>query len=331
MVAVAATTLESSTTTARGEHTLTLTITSIREEADGVRSITLANADGAPLPTWQPGSHIDITVAEGLTRQYSLCSDPSDLSHYRIGVLREPTSRGTSEYIHSTLAEGDTVTIVGPRNNFALAPAKRYIFIAGGIGVTPILPMVAAAAASGADYQIVYGGRRRDSMAFVSELAAHGENFVIWPEDEKGLIDLPGLLGEVQDDTLIYTCGPGPLLGAVENFSSHWPTGALHLERFTPKEIIVTDQLDEFEVELQASGITLTIGHDTTILEAAKDAGVDVFYSCAEGTCGSCETAIIEGEADHRDSVLSAAEQAENTCMMICVSRSKCPKLVLDL
>ncbi|GAA3886406.1 PDR/VanB family oxidoreductase [Leifsonia kafniensis] len=327
------TNLTTEVTTATGSHSevsFMLAITLIDTVADGVRALTLTSADGAALPAWTPGSHIDITVG-GLTRQYSLCSNPDDDSSWRIAVLREPQSRGGSEFVHSALSVGDTVAVTGPRNHFTLQPAERYIFIAGGIGITPLIPMVAEAQRSGAEYTLVYGGRQRASMAFLEELSAHGERLVVWPEDEKGRIDLAGLLGESQADTLIYTCGPAPLLNAVEERSAHWPTGAVHMERFAPKKFEQAASLDEFEVELEASGLTLTVGPGVSILQAARDAGVDVFTSCEEGTCGSCETAIISGEADHRDSVLSPAEQAENTCMMICVSRSKCAKLVLDL
>lgn len=324
-------TVEETTTAPSPESSHSLTVIRIDEAAEGVRSLVLASADGSPLPPWTPGSHIDVTVGDDITRQYSLCSSPAEVGEWRIAVLREPVSRGGSEYVHDTLAVGDEVTIHGPRNHFALHDARRYIFIAGGIGITPIVPMVAAAAQAGVDFTLVYGGRKRSSMAFLEELSIYGDHLIVWPEDEKGLIDLPGLLGEVHDDTLIYTCGPAPLLNAVEARSAHWPAGALHMERFAPKVFAEPVALDQFEVELRATGVTLTVGPGQSILQKAREAGVDVFTSCEEGTCGSCETAIVEGEADHRDSVLSPAEQAENSCMMICVSRSKCAKLVLDL
>lgn len=313
------------------ETMLMLTVTSISAAADGVRVLTLTGPEGADLPSWSPGSHIDLTMPTGITRQYSLCSNPEDTSEWRVAVLREPKSRGGSEFIHNTLAEGDVVTVHGPRNHFTLETARRYIFIAGGIGITPILPMVAEAHRIGAEFSLVYGGRQRSSMAFLNELAVYGDRLAVWPEDEKGRIDLPGLLDVAEDDTLIYTCGPAPLLNAVEERSAHWPEGALHMERFAPKVFEEPASVDEFQVELQESGLLLTVGPGQSILQVARDAGVDVFTSCEEGTCGSCETPIIEGEADHRDSVLSPAEQAANTCMMICVSRANCAKLVLDL
>ncbi|MGP6170043.1 PDR/VanB family oxidoreductase [Microbacterium sp. A196] len=315
------------------ELTRTLSVARIDEVADGVRAVTLAAVDGSDLPAWTPGAHIDVLLGNGIVRQYSLSSDPYDLSSYRIGVLREPASRGGSEYVFTELALGDQIEITGPRNNFALTDASSYIFIAGGIGVTPVLAQAREAKRLGREYVLVYGGRSRASMGFLDELAAeHGDRLQVWPQDEKGIIDLPSLLGTPREDTKVYCCGPAPLLGAVEEQCTTWAREALHIERFVPKIVEASDDaVDEFEVELSASGLTVHVGADQSILQAAMDAGVDVFFSCQEGTCGSCETPIIEGEADHRDSVLSEAEQEENTCMMICVSRAKCPRLVLDL
>jgi ferredoxin-NADP reductase len=207
------------------------------------------------------------------------------------------------------------------------------VFIAGGIGITPILTMVAAANARGADWQLLYGGRRRTSMAFLDELAAYGERVRIYPEDEEGLLPLGSFLAPSREDTLIYCCGPEPLLVAVEGWAGSWPAGSLHFERFKaklPAEAPPT-AIETFEVVLQRSGMTVTVPPDKSILEVVEAAGVYSLSACREGVCGTCEQSVLEGEPDHRDSVLTPAERKTNEVMMICVSRSCTPRLVLDL
>lgn len=315
------------------EPVLPLRVSAIEQVAPLVRVIILETVDGAALPPWAPGAHVDVTVADGLTAQYSLASDPEDRSAWRIAVLREQESRGTSEYIHAHLGVGDVVSVSHPRNHFELAPAPRYVFIAGGIGVTPILPMARAARRGGAEYSILYGGRSRGDMAFLTELQSHGERLTIWPEHELGYPDLTAILAEPRPDTLVYCCGPTGLLDAVEQHMTRWPAGSLHVERFKPRDSsdVPQDADVTFEVEFAMTGVTAQVPPGRSILEVAQDAGIDVFFSCREGTCGSCETPILEGEADHRDSVLNAAEQAAGECLMICVSRAKSARLVLDL
>ncbi|WP_460071144.1 PDR/VanB family oxidoreductase [Streptomyces sp. YKOK-I1] len=295
--------------------------------ADGVLALTLRHPLGEPLPAWEPGAHIDVLLGPDLERQYSLCGDPSDRSAWRIGVLREPDGRGGSAYVHEQLGQGAKVRVRGPRNHFALRPAPRYRFIAGGIGITPVLPMVAAAEAAGAEWTLLYGGRSRASMAFTGELARYGDRVTVAPQDETGLLDLGSVLDGLSGGTLVYCCGPGPLLDAVE---ARCPAGALHLERFQPKEQ-QTGEDAEFEVELAQSGRTLTVAPGVSVLDTVRAAGVEVLYSCAEGTCGTCETDVLEGTPDHRDSVLSAEEREAGETMMICVSRCAGRKLVLDL
>jgi ferredoxin-NADP reductase len=205
------------------------------------------------------------------------------------------------------------------------------VFIAGGIGITPMLPMVAAAEAAGSTWELLYGGRRRTSMAFVDELAAYGDRVTLWPQDEAGLLDLDALLGAPRADTLVYACGPEPLLAAVEQRCAGWPHGALHLERFSPKPMGEPVRAEAFEVVLERSGITVSVPPGRSIMTVVEEAGVAVVSSCAEGTCGTCETRVVEGLPDHRDSVLRDEERAANDCMMICVSRSCGDRLVLDL
>ncbi|PPS72395.1 MULTISPECIES: PDR/VanB family oxidoreductase [Streptomyces] len=295
--------------------------------ADDVLALTLRHPLGEPLPAWEPGAHVDVLPAPGLERQYSLCGDPADRSAWRIAVLRERPGRGGSAHVHEQLGEGGKVRVRGPRNNFRLEPAPRYRFVAGGIGITPILPMLAAAEATGADWTLLYGGRTRGSMAFVEELGRYGDRVTIAPEDESGLLDLPSVLNDVPEGTLVYCCGPGPLLDAVE---ARCPSGVLRVERFRPKEQ-ESDGGTAFEVELAQSGRTLTVAPEVSVLDAVRAAGIEVLYSCTEGTCGTCETDVLDGEPDHRDSVLTEDERAAGETMMICVSRCRGKRLVLDL
>jgi len=305
--------------------------------ADGVVVLELRNPDGADLPAWSPGAHIDLKLPDGLVRQYSLCGDPHDRAVWQIGVLREPDGRGGSAYVHDNVQEGQDIDVRGPRNNFQLEPSPRYIFIAGGIGITPILPMAAAADEAGAQWEFHYGGRSRTSMAFLDTLerledsTGHGLRISLHPQDEVGLIDLPRILGTPQPETKVYCCGPEPLLKAVEAACAEWPSGSLHVERFAPKEQGERVLSGDFEVELTLSGMTLTVPPEKSILDVVEDAGVAVLSSCQEGTCGTCETPVLEGEVDHRDSLLTPEEQAANDTMFICVSRAACPKLVLEL
>jgi ferredoxin-NADP reductase len=300
--------------------------------ADGVVTLTLADPDGAELPDWTPGAHIDLIMADALTRQYSLCGHTSDRSEWVVGVLLDPDSRGGSKFVHEQLHEGATIRVRGPRNHFPLVSSPRYLFVAGGIGITPIRTMIDAAAARGAEWQLLYGGRTRASMAFVEELSGHGGQVTIHPQDEHGLLPLAEVLGEPRDDTLVYSCGPEALLNAVEDCCQPWPEGSLHIERFAAKTVEApTDALDTFSVECQRSGVTLTVTGEESIYEALDAAGVDVLGSCMEGVCGTCECDVVEGEPDHRDSVLSEAERARNDVIMICVSRSRSERLVLDI
>jgi ferredoxin-NADP reductase len=310
---------------------VTATVAALETEADGILSVRLEPVVGDKLPAWEPGAHIDLVLGPDLERQYSLCGDPTDLSSWRLGILREPESRGGSAHVHEKLAVGDEVVCRGPRNNFALVEADEYLFLAGGVGITPILPMVAACEDAGKPWRLFYGGRQESTMAFRAELAPYGERVTLWPQDTHGLLDLATILGTPAAGTAIYCCGPGVLLDAVEQQCATWPTGSLHLERFRPKEGALDGTDIPFEVELDASGITLTVGADETLAEAIEAAGVDLPTSCREGTCGTCETDVLEGEPDHRDSYLGAEEQASGEVIMPCCSRSRSPRLVLDL
>jgi ferredoxin-NADP reductase len=313
------------------EHELDLVLEKKEAVADDVVRLVLRHPDGCELPTWAPGAHVDLVLADGLVRQYSLCGDPGDLSTLHVAVLREEAGRGGSRHVHDELGEGDVVRVRGPRNHFPLVQADRYLFIAGGIGITPILPMIAQAEATGADWQLVYGGRTRSSMAFQAELQdRYPGKVVIHPQDEAGLLDLPTLLAD-PGATAVYCCGPEGLLAAVEERCASLPKGTLHVERFAPKEGAADGPRESFEVELAQTGTILTVPADRSVLDVVEDSGVQVLSSCQEGTCGTCETTVLSGTPDHRDSVLTDDEQAANDTMMICVSRSCSPRLVLDL
>ncbi|RQW96635.1 oxidoreductase [Micromonospora inaquosa] len=295
-----------------------------------VVAIRLCRVNGGDLPEWTPGAHIDLELSAGLARQYSLCGDPADRSALRIAVQREPNGRGGSRLVHERLTVGATVRVSGPRNTFPLVPARRYLFVAGGIGITPIAPMVAAADAAGADWRLVYGGRARATMAFATTLREkYGDRVSLHPQDETGLLDLAGLLGR-PGTGLVYCCGPEPLITAVEEWCRGWPSGCLHVERFTGRDVSGASETT-IEVELALSGRTVTVPPGTPILRAVEEAGVQVLSSCREGTCGTCETPVLAGVPEHRDSLLTADERAAGDTMMICVSRARTPRLVLEL
>jgi ferredoxin-NADP reductase len=318
-------------TTVYTEHLSELVVVDRTDVAQDVVSVTLAAPDDRELPAWTPGAHVDLLLAPDLVRQYSLCGAPADRTRWRIGVLRDERGRGGSRHVHDTLRQGSRVQVRGPRNHFPLAASPSYVFVAGGIGITPLLPMVAQAQAVGADWRLHYGGRRRASMAFVDELAAYDGRVELWPEDERGMLDLDGILGQPLPGTLVYTCGPEGLLQAVESRCAAWPSGSLHVERFAAKPVDDAAAATSFEVVCQRSGITVTVPEDTSVLDAVSAAGVSVLSSCLEGVCGTCETAVVEGVPDHRDSLLTDDEKAAGDYMMICVSRCTGPRLVLDL
>jgi ferredoxin-NADP reductase len=313
------------------EVELELRIAERHRLADGVVGFTLVDPEGRDLPPWRPGAHIDLLFGASLERQYSLCGDPADRSSWKVAILREPESRGGSDFAHEDVHAGSMLRVRGPRNHFELVPTESYLFIAGGIGITPIVPMIVEADAVGADWRLLYGGRTRDSMAFGDELAVYGEKVALRPEDEHGLLDLDAALGDAKDGSLVYCCGPERLLLAVEDRCAGWPAGSLHVERFAPRAPDPQAVAQPFEVVLDRSGLTLQVPVGKSILEVCLEAGVDLPSSCEEGTCGTCETEVLEGVPDHRDSVLSDQEREAADTMMVCVSRSLTGRLVLDL
>ena len=312
-------------------HVVTLQVQAKTAEADDVVTLTLADPAGRRLPDWAPGAHVDLVLPNGLTRQYSLCGDRWDAYRYRVGVLREPVGRGGSAFVHDELQTDQPVGVGGPRNNFPLVPSQRYLFVAGGIGITPILPMLHQADLVGAEWELLYGGRSRASMAFLDELAAYGDRVRIVPQDECGLLPLAAFLGEPRQDTRVYCCGPAPLLAAIEAACAPWPAHTLRTERFVAREQAAPVRDGAFTVELARSARTVTVTPERTVLDAVHAAGVDVLSSCRQGTCGTCETTVLDGIPDHRDSLLDDDDRAAGDCMYICVSRSCTDRLVLDL
>lgn len=302
--------------------------------ADGIVRLRLADPDGGRVPFWTPGAHVEIVVpqAEGdsLSRHYSLCGDRWDPHAYEVAVLREPQSKGGSEYIHEKLSEGDLVTVGTPRNNFPLSQAKRVEFIAGGIGITPILTMIEAAEQLSVDWHLNYGGRTRSTMAFLDVLEKYGEKVTLWPQDEKGFMDMAYLSDPIEDGR-VYCCGPEPLLKAVQSAAEAWPAWAVRFERFVPKTQPPPVRTEPFTLDLARSKKCVEVGTNASVLAALTDAGVPVLSSCNEGVCGTCEVAVLKGTPEHRDSLLNDAEREKNDRMFVCVSRAVSDRLELDL
>jgi ferredoxin-NADP reductase len=309
--------------------TIPVTVRRRTEAADGVVLLELAREGGA-LPNWAPGAHVDVVLPDGRERQYSLCSEPG-APEWRIGVLRES---GASAWLHAHAVEGAGLRVRGPRNHFLFAPTagRRYVFVAGGIGITPILPMLARAAAAGAGFRLLYAGRSRRTMAFLDDLRdAYGDRVEVFAADEGARIDLAAELGEPAERTIVYACGPLRLLDGIETAMAGWPRSSLHVERFEAKPLGPPVWPGPFEVDLLMSGTTVEVGPGESVLDAVEAAGAVVPSSCRVGTCGTCEVAVLDGEIEHRDSVLSAEEQADSRTMMICVSRAACPRITIEL
>jgi ferredoxin-NADP reductase len=275
-------------------------------------------------------------LLSGLTRQYSLCGAREDDRTYVVIVLREPDGRGGSEEIYREFGVGTEFVASTPRDHFKLVDADEYVLIAGGIGITPIKAMVDELWARGANWHLHYGGRSREHMAFLDELVDVGrDNVSIVAQDVDGLLDVSAILANVAPEALIYCCGPAPLLAAVQAAcADSGMSERLHFERFVaPIEGVelVTDADTAFEVELRSSGVTLQVPADKTLLEVVHTVRPDVPFSCTEGYCGTCESVVLEGVPDHRGSLMTSEEHDEEGTMLICVGRSKSPRLVLDL
>lgn len=317
---------------------LDLIVVDVRLEAEDVISVQLSDPGGRDLPAWEPGAHLELELPSGLRRQYSLCGDPADRSSYKVAVLREANGRGGSRELHDSGLVGRHLQVSTPRNFFALLPSERYLFIAGGIGITPILTMARAVALRHtAEWSLHYGGRAASSMAFVDELNALGaERVAVTPETDSGLLDLDAIIGGADASTAIYCCGPAGLLEAVQLAHERLaPDASLYVERFTastsqPKPAPL-DGERAFDVELRRSGATLHIEPDQNLLDAIREVVPSTPFSCTEGYCGSCEVAVLDGTPDHRDEILTIEEQEAGRSMFPCVSRSRTERLVLDI
>lgn len=327
--------INSSKVTAGKPQDLDMVVSDVVKVASDVMQIRLRSMDGFEVPLWTPGAHIDIKAGTFGFRQYSICSDPDDRHVLKIAVLME-NNTGASHFIHNTVRKESKMTIRGPRNNFAFVPGSRgTIFIAGGIGITPIKPMAAQAKVMGVDYTLIYLGRRRDALAFVGELTRdHGKRCITWVTDEQdgkrfdvsGYVRSHGVTG-----LRVYCCGPEALLADVEESLQDAPLGVLRLERFSISAASSTTENTAFDVVLGRSGKFLRVPEHKSILDVINEAGAGVMSTCGKGLCGTCEVRVFSGLPEHRDAVLTPAERADGSTVMTCVSRCRGAKLVLDL
>lgn len=306
-----------------------LVVDGLERVADDVLTVTLVDPDGGELPRWRPGAHVEVVVG-GLTRHYSLCGSPGQRDRYRLGVLRDPNGRGGSEFVHTRLTVGDRLPVGPPRNQFPLVTGARYLFVAGGIGITPLLPMIEEVDQRGMPWQLVYGGRTLPGMAFQPELERYGDAVTLWPQDRFGHPDLASVL-DVPADTRVYACGPEPLLSAVQDHGATLVGCSVHIERFAPCVDPGAEPWTAFEVVCTESECTVQVGAEETMLDALVRAGVDMNYDCRQGTCGSCELDLVEGPALHLDSVLDADAPDRGSLIFPCVSRARGPRVVVDI
>ncbi|MFI5884254.1 PDR/VanB family oxidoreductase [Streptomyces sp. NPDC051554] len=297
---------------------LKLTVAARETVAEGVVQLRL---EGRDLPRWEPGAHIDLVLPSGLVRQYSLCGDPADTSSYTVATRLVEDGRGGSREVHEQVRVGAELEVRGPRNRFPLVDAAAYVFVVGGIGITPVLPMLRALP-EGVNWRLLYAGRTRESMPFLAEIEELGADRVTVVA---GLPDLDGELADVPDEAVVYCCGPEGLMAAV---AERFPD--VRLERFAPRTSPDGNRGDAaFEVELRRSGRTLTVPADSTVLAAVRAELPNTLYSCEQGFCGTCQQRVLEGEVEHRDELLTDSERADS--MLICVSRARSERLVLDL
>ncbi|WP_406175543.1 PDR/VanB family oxidoreductase [Streptomyces canus] len=309
-----------------------LMVAAKHQEAEDVVSLRLAAPDGSILPPWQAGAHIELHLPSGRKRQYSLCGDPADRYRYRIAVRRIADGGGGSAEVHDTVGDGTRVVITGPRNAFPFAAEASILLIAGGIGITPLLPMAREAARRGLDWRLVHTGRSRGSMPFAAELAelaaAAPGRVSIRPDDESGVPEAADLLSLSPAAAAVYCCGPAPMIDGVRRAFAGSRASALHFERFAPAPI--TDGRS-FEVQLGGTGRVLPVPYDRSALDVLHEALPDLPFSCRQGFCGTCRVRVTQGRVDHRDRRLTATERAAGA-MLPCVSRApEGERLVLEV
>lgn len=306
-------------------------------EALDISTFELVNVDDRPLPAFSAGSHVDVHLPNGLTRQYSLCNDPSEGHRYLIGVLRDPTSRGGSQAMHELVKEGDVLHISAPKNHFPLAhEATHSALVAGGIGVTPILCMAERLAVTGASFEMHYCTRSPERTAFRNRIAQSAFatkvhfHFDDGPDSQK--LQLDRVLKPMRPGVHLYVCGPTGFMDWILETAraAGWPSQRLHYE-FFGAEVVKSEDDASFEVKLASSGKVILVPKDKTVVQALATAGVEIATSCEQGVCGTCLTRVLEGEPDHKDMYLTPEEQAANDQFTPCCSRSHSPLLVLDL
>ena len=309
--------------------TLRLRVKSATWEAPNITSYDLRPLEAGELPAFTAGAHIDLTLPNGLIRSYSLINPQAERHRYVIAVQKDRASRGGSKWVHENFRPGDVLTVNGPRNNFALnEAAAKSIFIAGGIGITPIMSMTERLLTLGRDWELIYCARKRADAAFVDVLKGNVRfNF----DEEPGgkMLDIAAVVRAAPQGAHLYCCGPLPMLSAFETVTGDLPRERVHVEYFSAKEPPAV--AGGFKVVLAKSGREFIVPPGKTILDTLLDAGLDIPYSCMEGVCGTCETRVVEGTPDHRDLILTEEEHATGKIMMICCSGSKSEKLVLDL
>lgn len=305
-------------------------------EADGIARFELVSIDGAPLPAFTAGAHVNVMLGDGLVRQYSLCGSPADRSRYQLGVLLDPASRGGSRAMHA-LAEGASLTISAPRNHFGLAAdASHHLLLAGGIGVTPLLCMAEQLAADGSAFTLHYCTRSLDRTAFRTRIAGAGwaarACIHVDDGDASQAFDMKGVLATPAPGTHLYVCGPKGFMDAVlaTARAQGWPEDRIHYE-FFGAAVVTTDADADFDVKLAKSGRVIPVRREQTVAQALAAAGVDLPVSCEQGVCGTCLTRVIDGTPDHRDMYMTPDEQAKNDQFTPCCSRSLSPMLVIDL
>jgi ferredoxin-NADP reductase len=327
------------TATTSGEPTVApgalieVRLTAIRYAARDTNLFEFRRLDGAPLPPYEPGAHVDVHLPSGHSRSYSLIVARPEPETYTFGIKRDPASRGGSRFMHDELRVGRTIKISAPRNNFPLKEdASHTVLIAGGIGITPIRCMVQRLLERERSFALHYACRSRADATFLNELQeVAGASFHFDDESEGRFLDVASIVAAASKDAHLYCCGPTPMLSAFEAASRDWPRAQIHVEYFTPKQESAKAKKGGFTVELARSGQEFFIPEGRSILEVLLDEGVDVDYSCELGICGACEQRIISGIAEHHDSILSEEEQAENKRVMICCASSKSERLVLDM
>ncbi|MDX2680484.1 PDR/VanB family oxidoreductase [Streptomyces sp. NY05-11A] len=307
-------------------------VEAVERPAEDVVALRLVPVSGAATAPWRPGAHIDLVLPSGKVRQYSLFGDPADGSAYRVAVLRDAAGRGGSAEIHG-LSVHDRLAVRGPRNHFPLADAPAFLFVAGGIGIVPFLPMIAEAERRGADWKLVYVGRSRASMAFLEEVERYGaERVQVYARETADRPDLAAHLSAGPAGTAVYCCGPGGLMRAVEGLmATACPAGKLYLERFEADADSAGGEKLPFEVELAGSGAVVRVGAGQSALEALREEAPGLAASCEDGLCGSCELRVLHGTPDHRDHVLPPDERGRTDVMYPCVSRARGERLVVDL